>query len=1049
MSTPAPVPMQDPRGRLRQALERAAHWLPIQAPLEVFVHNNLLVAFQHLPFHQAMLEARRKLGVRGYLPEERYQEAFARGRITDEDLDAVFADEPLSDAPIAVNFPSPRTVARMATRHQICAETPADLHWQVVEKEATTYFAPSVPEAARMAIVASTDDWLRPQLAHHLAGSPAKGGDEALARLIVGTPPFRTPVAELTALLGDRLRVEAFAERNESVAVRSLWTACVDACAHYDGMPVIGARTLWTHRELLRACTDEDANELVHATIIPLCAAFLDRGQSHWSMPDRADGFFQAWLRVKLAGVSIRPGWLAGMSDRLREWQGRKVTAEDVVLELLAELGVEPDEYEAYIERTLLQLPGWAGMFYRLESAPGPIGRSHAQIELIDFLAVRLALDLFAFRDIARRLGHAGPAAQIRSYCQRQPRIAPPAVRGAHDTAWPLFLLAQFAGLSAPKIREASRATIDAVIACLDRNDDMTRMRLWSEAYERHYRCELLDAVAANLKTMALPKVAPRFQVMLCLDDRFESSRRYLEEISPEVETYGGPGFFGVAFAYQGIDDPRTFPLCPVIVTPQHRIDEVPLTQQYNVAELRKQRLAQLGKASTLFSRASRSLWLGLLVSIVSGVFSLVPLLLRVFAPRAAGRLSAAMRKRFLPEPKTRLTPARIAAEKLPNEELWDGFSVDEMAARVASLLENLGITKRFGKLIVALGHDTSSVNNPLLAAYSCAACGGRSGAPNARYLASIGNRPDVRQRLAERGIVIPADSVFVAGCYDTCAERIWWIDEELLPDSARAELRELDVILAEMCRRNALERSRRFASAPRHLTPEAALKHVEGRSLDLSQPRAELGHATCACNIVGRRELSYGLFLDRRALLISYDPTGDPERKILERILAATSPVGAGINLDYYCSAVDPEKLGSGTKLPHNVTALAGVMNGAASDLRTGLPTQMTEMHEPMRLECLIEATPAVLEDILTRQAAVAELVLNEWVRVTAIDPDTRAMHCYDARFGFRPYTPRPIQLPVAARSQDWYAGRMDCVRPARIVTPNEDAMKAVKHAP
>ena len=353
MSTPAPVPMQDPRGRLRHALERAAHWLPIQAPLEVFVHNNLLVAFQHLPFHQAMLEARRKLGVRGYLPEERYQEAFARGRITDEDLDAVFADEPLSDAPIAVNFPSPRTVARMATRHQICAETPADLHWQVVEKEATTYFAPAVPEAARMAIVASTDDWLRPQLAHHLAGSPAKGGDEALARLIVGTPPFRTPVAELTALLGDRLRVEAFAERNESVAVRSLWTACVDACAHYDGMPVIGARTLWTHRELLRACTDEDANELVHATIIPLCAAFLDRGQSHWSMPDRADGFFQAWLRVKLAGVSIRPGWLAGMSDRLREWQGRKVTAEDVVLELLAELGVEPDEYEAYIERTL------------------------------------------------------------------------------------------------------------------------------------------------------------------------------------------------------------------------------------------------------------------------------------------------------------------------------------------------------------------------------------------------------------------------------------------------------------------------------------------------------------------------------------------------------------------------------------------------------------------------------------------------------------------------------------------------------------------------
>ena len=64
--------------------------------------------------------------------------------------------------------------------------------------------------------------------------------------------------------------------------------------------------------------------------------------------------------------------------------------------------------------------------------------------------------------------------------------------------------------------------------------------------------------------------------------------------------------------------------------------NEDPRLPEPLLAELRKQRLAQLGKASTLFSRASRSLWLGLLVSIVSGVFSLVPLLLRVFAPRRA-----------------------------------------------------------------------------------------------------------------------------------------------------------------------------------------------------------------------------------------------------------------------------------------------------------------------------------------------------------------------------------------------------------------------------
>ncbi|MBK7830224.1 hypothetical protein [Nannocystis sp.] len=53
--------------------------------------------------------------------------------------------------------------------------------------------------------------------------------------------------------------------------------------------------------------------------------------------------------------------------------------------------------------------------------------------------------------------------------------------------------------------------------------------------------------------------------------------------------------------------------------------------------------------------------------------------------------------------------------------------------------------------------------------------------------------------------------------------------------------------------------------------------------------------------------------------------------------------------------------------------------------------------------------------------------------------------MFTYDARFGFRKYEPRPVHLPEVACSQDWYVGRMDCVRPARIVTPN---LREVKHA-
>jgi hypothetical protein len=152
---------------------------------------------------------------------------------------------------------------------------------------------------------------------------------------------------------------------------------------------------------------------------------------------------------------------------------------------------------------------------------------------------------------------------------------------------------------------------------------------------------------------------------------------------------------------------------------------------------------------------------------------------------------------------------------------------------------------------------------------------------------------------------------------------------------------------------------------------------------------------------VVGRRELSQGLFLDRRAFLVSYDPSIDPSGVVLERTLAAVGPVGAGINLEYFFSTVDGERLGSGTKLPHNVTGLFGVMNGAASDLRTGLPKQMTEIHEPVRLHLIVEATPEMLTEICRRQPAVAELVMGEWVRLAAVHPETRQIFTFDARTG------------------------------------------------
>ncbi len=73
--------------------------------------------------------------------------------------------------------------------------------------------------------------------------------------------------------------------------------------------------------------------------------------------------------------------------------------------------------------------------------------------------------------------------------------------------------------------------------------------------------------------------------------------------------------------------------------------------------------------------------------------------------------------------------------------------------------------------------------------------------------------------------------------------------------------------------------------------------------------------------------------------------------------------------------------------------------MDGHQSDLRTGLPLQMVEIHEPMRLLLIVEATPAALLAVASRQAEVAELVVKAWVQLVSLDPATGTMHIFDAR--------------------------------------------------
>src|SRR5690606_5727762 len=197
---------------------------------------------------------------------------------------------------------------------------------------------------------------------------------------------------------------------------------------------------------------------------------------------------------------------------------------------------------------------------------------------------------------------------------------------------------------------------------------------------------------------------------------------------------------------------------------------------------------------------------------------------------------------------------------------------------------------------------------------------------------------------------------VFVGGMHDTCAGELQIFDEDLIPLSHTEDFRHARRVFDQACALDSQERLRRFVNAT-HLDPQSALIHAGKRSHDFRETRPEYGHSGNAACIVGRRSMTRRLFLDRRVFLTSYDPEVDPDGVWLRGLMASAIPVCAGISLEYYFSYVDNLHYGAGNKTPHNVVGYMGVMEGMASDNRTGLPWQMVEIHEPVRLVTLVEA--------------------------------------------------------------------------------------------
>jgi uncharacterized protein YbcC (UPF0753/DUF2309 family) len=393
-------------------------------------------------------------------------------------------------------------------------------------------------------------------------------------------------------------------------------------------------------------------------------------------------------------------------------------------------------------------------------------------------------------------------------------------------------------------------------------------------------------------------------------------------------------------------------------------------------------------------------------ISQILGFWAALRLFINIFKPSMSPATASSFRHM---DRYSKLTIDNTSDKK--EKGLQVGFTFDEMAQRVESLLRSIGLVKDFSSIVYVIGHGSSSINNPHYAAYDCGACCGRPGSVNARVICYMANHPQVRSILSSKGLYIPEETQFVGGLHDTTRDEIVFFDEDSLSPENRKFHNKNEAVFLKALDYNAKERSRRFMSIDTHLSAEEIHEKIRTRSVSLFEPRPELNHATNALCVVGRRDISKELFLDRRSFMNSYDYRVDPDGKYLFNILKAAAPVCGGINLEYYFSRVDNQKLGAGTKLPHNVMGLFGVANGIDGDLRPGLPSQMIEVHDPVRLLIIVEQFPAVVLDTIQRAQETYEWFINEWVNLVVINPETQELF-YFKDGGFTNYQPNTKHL-------------------------------------
>lgn len=674
---------------------------------------------------------------------------------------------------------------------------------------------------------------------------------------------------------------------------------------------------------------------LITEEISKWCAAYFDEGQSAWRMPWKKQALFAAWRQAALIDATPE---LIGFKGFRKVVTGLPESNADAVSMMLDLLGVPAAKVEDYLHRLLMTLPGWSSYVqYRVRDKA--MHGTHDE-SLLDLLAVRLVFET----QLARQFEEAG-------------------------------------------LREEWLESFT-----FEASTPQDPQLLWHAALELGFQRELCAKITSkDTKDASDPKDRKAVQAVFCIDVRSEVMRRSLEAASPEIETMGFAGFFGMPIEYIPFGQRHGSSQVPVLFTPKYRIREH-LPQATPEQEKAARKKLQVGR------RVSHS-WNAFKTSAVS-CFSFVEAAGVGFAWKLV-KDGFQLGKHDAHQCPSGAAPnlhehKRLVPDPLDDTQPEAGIPPEDQVQLALGALKNMGLTSNFGRLVMLCGHGSNTMNNPYAAGLDCGACGGHAGDSNARVAAAILNQPMVRSVLEGHGIRIPQDTRFIAALHDTTTDHITLFDADKVPLSHETDLLQLQLWLEEGSKRC---RQQRAASLGLASAAEAELdSKIHERSRDWSQVRPEWGLAGNAAFIAAPRERTRHLNLGGRVFLHNYNHHADTTKSTLELIMTAPMVVANWINLQYYASTVNNRLWGSGNKVTHNVVGTFGIQQGNGGDLQAGLPLQSvhngeTWMHEPVRLSVLIEAPRTDIDAVIAKHESVRQLVENGWLHLFAIEEEGRVI--------------------------------------------------------